>query len=292
MVRIDALARQIGEGRVWLRYALAAGLGAVAALGQAPWGLWPLTIIALAVIFGLWRETRGWVSATLLGLIAGTGHFVVALSWIFEPFLVDAARHGWMAPFAVLGLSVFMASDWAVAVGAARALAPRSGVALVGAFVICEALRGWLFTGFAWAQVGHVLIRPGLRRMRLQKIVQTGGEKLSVDMVQPLGLRRQHVEPDPAVAAAAPDLCCAHRHAPRGPVQFGPGAEPLRGQIAPIGAQMIGAGGLHGDQRLVVSLDMRRRGRQHLEHGAAGRLQRGRAKRTWVMRAQQKMRGL
>lgn len=38
MVRLDALARQIGEGRVWTRYAFAAGLGAVAALGQAPWG--------------------------------------------------------------------------------------------------------------------------------------------------------------------------------------------------------------------------------------------------------------
>ncbi len=158
MVRLDALTRQIGEGRVWTRYAFAAGLGAAAALGQAPWGLWPLTIIALAVIFGLWRETRGWLSATNLGLVAGTGHFVIALSWIFEPFLVDAARHGWMAPFAVLGLSVFMASYWAAAFGAARSIAPRSGVALVGAFVIGEVLRGWFFTGFAWAQVGHVLI--------------------------------------------------------------------------------------------------------------------------------------
>lgn len=162
MASLDALARQIGEGRVLPRYALAAGLGAVAALGQAPWGLWPLTIMALALVYGLWRETGGWLSATLLGLVAGTGHFVVALSWIFEPFLVDAARHGWMAPFAVLGLSVFMASYWAVALGAARALAPRSGVALVGAFVIGEALRGWLFTGFAWAQVGHVLIDTAL----------------------------------------------------------------------------------------------------------------------------------
>ncbi|MEQ8254773.1 MAG: apolipoprotein N-acyltransferase [Roseovarius confluentis] len=158
MVRLDALTRQIGEGRVWTRYAFAAGLGAAAALGQAPWGLWPLTIIALAVIFGLWRETRGWLSATILGLVAGTGHFVIALSWIFEPFLVDAARHGWMAPFAVLGLSVFMASYWAAAFAAARSIAPRSGVALVGAFVIGEVLRGWFFTGFAWAQVGHVLI--------------------------------------------------------------------------------------------------------------------------------------
>lgn len=158
MARLDALARQINESRAVPRLAVAAGLGAVAALGQAPWGLWPLTLLTLALIYGLWRSTPGWVSATILGLVAGTAHFVVALSWIFEPFLVDAARHAWMAPFAVLGLSVFMASYWAVAFGAARAVGGKSGIALIGAFVIGEALRGWLFTGFAWAQVGHVLI--------------------------------------------------------------------------------------------------------------------------------------
>ncbi len=158
MARLDTLARHITRARAVPRHGVAAALGAIAALGQAPWGLWPLTILALAGIYGLWRETRGWLSATILGLVAGTAHFTLALSWIFEPFLVDAARHGWMAPFAVLGLSVFMGSYWALAFGAARGLAGCRGLALLGAFVIGEALRGWLFTGFAWAQVGHVLI--------------------------------------------------------------------------------------------------------------------------------------
>ncbi|MFN3208126.1 MAG: apolipoprotein N-acyltransferase [Roseovarius sp.] len=158
MTGLGALARQISDSRAAPRLVIAAGLGALAALGQAPWGLWPVTIVALALVYGLWRETRGWLPATILGLVAGTGHFTVALSWIFEPFLVDAARHGWMAPFAVLGLSVFMATYWAVAFGAARAAGGRSGLTLLGAFIIGEALRGWLFTGFAWAQVGHVLI--------------------------------------------------------------------------------------------------------------------------------------
>lgn len=159
MTGLDGLAQRITQSRAVPRHAFAAALGALSALGQAPWGLWPVTLVALAAIYGLWRKTTGWRGALILGLVAGTGHFVVALSWIFEPFLVDAARHGWMAPFAVLGLSVFMASYWALSFGAARALGlGAGGVVLVGAFVIGEALRGWLFTGFPWAQVGHVFI--------------------------------------------------------------------------------------------------------------------------------------
>ncbi|WP_299848717.1 apolipoprotein N-acyltransferase [uncultured Roseovarius sp.] len=136
---------------IWL------GLGALAALGQAPWGLWPLTIAALALIVALFRQTGSIRRAALLGWIAGTGYFMLALSWIVEPFLVDVARHGWIAPFALVGLSAGMALYWGAAFAAARALRGGS-VALIVAFTVGEALRGILFTGFPWAQIGHVWI--------------------------------------------------------------------------------------------------------------------------------------
>lgn len=160
MRQLDMLADRITATRPVYRLALAAGIGAMAALGQAPWDLWPLTVLGLAMLYGLLRRTDGWFQATVLGLVAGTGHFVLALSWIFEPFLVDAARHGWMAPFAVLGLSMFMGSYWAFAFGLARKVG--GALAFVGAFVIGEALRGYLFTGFPWAQVGHAFVDTGL----------------------------------------------------------------------------------------------------------------------------------
>ena len=144
------------------RLVLALACGAVAALGQAPWGLWPLTLAALAALLGLWRVEPGWRRATLLGWVAGTGYFLVALSWIVEPFLVDPVRHGWMAPFALLFLSVGMAMFWALVFGASR----RAGggtLVFAGLFIGAEALRGWVFTGFPWAQAGHVLIDTDLR---------------------------------------------------------------------------------------------------------------------------------
>ena len=132
-------------------------LGAAAALGQAPWGLWPLTIIALAMAFALFRQSEKILNAGLLGWAVGLGYFMVALSWIVEPFMVDIARHGWMAPFALVGLSLFMASYWAIGFAAARALG-GGAVALIASFTLGEALRGYLFTGFPWAQIGHVWI--------------------------------------------------------------------------------------------------------------------------------------
>lgn len=144
------------------RLTLALACGALAALGQAPWGLWPLTVLMLAGIYALYRDTPCWRRAAWLGWAAGTGYFLLALSWIVEPFLVDPVRHGWMAPFALVFLAMGMALFWALALGAAQRAGGRA-FAFAGAFILAEALRGWLFTGFPWAQPGHVLIDTGLR---------------------------------------------------------------------------------------------------------------------------------
>jgi apolipoprotein N-acyltransferase len=143
------------------RATLVLALGAVAALGQAPWGLWPLTVAALALAYGLWRRAEGWRAAGWLGWALGTGHFLLALHWITEPFMVDAARHGWMAPFALGGLAAGLALFWGAGLALARAAGGGAG-AFIAAFGLAEAARGWLFTGFPWAQPGHVLIDTGL----------------------------------------------------------------------------------------------------------------------------------
>ncbi|MFD1159816.1 apolipoprotein N-acyltransferase [Roseovarius aestuarii] len=148
--RVNGL-RGVYRISIWL------GLGALAALGQAPWGLWPLTIAALALIIALFRQAPDMRRALLMGWVAGTGYFMLALSWIVEPFLVDVARHGWMAPFALIGLSAYLAFYWAAGFAVARALGGGS-VALIVAFTVGESLRGYLFTGFPWAQIGHVWI--------------------------------------------------------------------------------------------------------------------------------------
>jgi apolipoprotein N-acyltransferase len=139
------------------RLVLAFALGALAALGQAPLGFWWATLAGLAGLIWLLSRMADWRGAFLVGLFAGAGHFGLALNWIVEPFLIDIARHGWMAPFAVLLLSFGLGLFWAGAAVAARLFAlPVLG--FVVAFTALEALRGVIFTGFPWAMLGHVWI--------------------------------------------------------------------------------------------------------------------------------------
>lgn len=139
------------------RLVLAALLGVAAALGQAPWNLYGLTLLALAGLVWLVCRAGSPRSALWTGLAAGTGHFTLALSWIVEPFLIDVARHGWMAPFAVVLLSSGLALFWAVAAALALRF-PRPALGFVAAFTALEWLRGVILTGFPWAMAGHVWI--------------------------------------------------------------------------------------------------------------------------------------
>lgn len=139
-------------------------LGAAAALGQAPLGFWWATLAALAGLLWLLDRCVDRRGAFLTGLWAGTGYFALALNWIIEPFLVDVAATGWMAPFAVILLSVGLGLFWGLAAVLSRMSAwPTLG--FVVAFVGLEWLRGVIFTGFPWAMLGHVWIGTPLDQL-------------------------------------------------------------------------------------------------------------------------------
>ncbi len=137
------------------------GLGALAALGQAPWNLWYLSLAALAVL--CWRIARAPSprGAAWRGFAAGLGQFALAMSWIVEPFLVEPEIYGWMAPFALLLMASGGALFWTVPAWLASRITPAvSGRALAfaGAMILSDWLRGWIFTGLPWALTGHVWI--------------------------------------------------------------------------------------------------------------------------------------
>lgn len=155
--RAAALMDQVaGRSGRWRLLVLGA-LGAMAALGQAPVGAWPLSVLGFALAYGLFRRAAGGRQAAGIGWAFGTGYFLVSLNWIIEPFLVDVARHGWMAPFALLGLSGGLALFWAVGLGLGRAMG-GGALGFVGGLGLIELARGYVLTGFPWAQPGHVLI--------------------------------------------------------------------------------------------------------------------------------------
>ncbi len=140
----------------WRALWLPSCLGALMALGQAPLGLWWISLPTLALLLRhLARQSP--TTGAWMGWFAGGGYFALALHWLISPFLVDAARQGWMAPFALLAMAFGLAAFWALAIGLALRT-PMKLTALVTALTTAELARGYLFTGFPWALIGHIWI--------------------------------------------------------------------------------------------------------------------------------------
>ena len=157
-------------------------LGVLAATGQAPLGWWVVSLVALSVFFAVLALTAGARIWALRSWLAGTGYFAASLFWIVEPFLIAPEIHGWMAPFALALMAGGMALFWGLAGGVAAWLAQGRTrlLALVILMVAAELLRGWVFTGFPWAMVGHGLI--GTPLMQLAALLGAGGLSLLLMM--------------------------------------------------------------------------------------------------------------
>lgn len=145
------------NGQVRSLVALLLGLGI--GLGQAPWSMPYLAFFALILTLAAFGRLDHWRVAAGFGWVVGLGYFGITLFWIVEPFLVDIARHGWMAPFALVLFVGGMALFWALGFGLAAWLG-RSRRTRLLALVICltlaELLRSYLFTGFPWGLLGYM----------------------------------------------------------------------------------------------------------------------------------------
>jgi apolipoprotein N-acyltransferase len=149
-------------GSKWLRFACLALLGAIAGLGQAPHDLWFMTILALGGLFWLFPTSADPRQAAFHAWAFGFGYFAFSLRWIIEPFLVDIARHGWMAPFALFLMGAGGALFWALAGWVVARIKPGSIVLFALLLVSAEILRSLILTGFPWALLGHVWVSTSI----------------------------------------------------------------------------------------------------------------------------------
>jgi apolipoprotein N-acyltransferase len=142
---------------LWQWLLIALGCGAVMALGQAPVDMPVPMLIAFLVSFEFYRGAARAGRAGLVGFAIGFAYFVLSLSWLTEPFQIDADRHAWMAPFALAGMSALLAAFWGLAFSLARRL--RAGVlGLAVLWPLAELARGYLFTGFPWGMLPQGLL--------------------------------------------------------------------------------------------------------------------------------------
>jgi len=151
------LAHAVGALTGWRRAGLAVVLGGLAALALPPIGLVPLLAVSFTGLVWLCDGAARRRAVFWVGWWFGLGFFVAGLYWIGVAFLVDAARFGWMIPFAVVGLSAYLAIFCGLATLGARLVAPSGAgrvLALAAAWTVAEWLRGTVLTGFPWNLVG------------------------------------------------------------------------------------------------------------------------------------------
>lgn len=146
-----------------LRLAVAFCSGALTVAGFAPFFLFPLPLLTLAMLTGSW-STASARQAAALGFAFGLGLFVTGVSWIY----VSLHDHGGMpfplAALAVLvfcgALALFPAASGAVFGWLRSGIPWRDAVLAAAAWTTFEWMRGWILSGFPWLAIGNTQAPP------------------------------------------------------------------------------------------------------------------------------------
>ncbi|NJD08484.1 MAG: apolipoprotein N-acyltransferase, partial [Methylococcaceae bacterium] len=145
----------------------AAAAGALFPFSFAPYSLALLAILCVALMAVLWRHSTP-RRAALRGFLFGLGQFGTGVSWVYASMhdfggadvgegialtgllVAYLAAYGALAGYCARRLTGLGAGPWQTVVGAA--------LAWVGA----DWLRGWMFTGFPWLQLGYTQVDTAL----------------------------------------------------------------------------------------------------------------------------------
>jgi len=156
------------------RAALVSGIASIAigvliAAGQAPVSQPVFAVIGLFLLASRFASVATARAAATIGWLGGVGYFAASLHWIVEPFLVDAPRFGWMAPFALLFVATGFALFWAAGFWLAQRIGgkTRAGrlLALVCTLGLAELARSYVLTGFPWGLIAYVWIDTPLAQL-------------------------------------------------------------------------------------------------------------------------------
>lgn len=133
--------------------------GVLFPLAFAPVHWFPLSILALALLFGVWRGMTS-RRAAWRGWLFGVGQFGVGVSWVYVAIhdfgYASVALAGFMTALCVALLALFPALLGYVM----TRLPPLSGtvqalLVFPAGWTLFEWLRGWVLTGFPWLHAGY-----------------------------------------------------------------------------------------------------------------------------------------
>ncbi|RUM92860.1 MAG: apolipoprotein N-acyltransferase [Thiothrix sp.] len=139
------------------RYLLSVIAGGSLVGAFAPLEWWLLGFISPTVLIVLWLPSSS-RQALGLGYFFGLGFFGVGVSWVYN----SIHEFGHAPPLFAAALTllfVLVLSSFPAAVGWIQAQCRQRSLRLIvvipSAWILLEWLRGWIFTGFPWLQLGY-----------------------------------------------------------------------------------------------------------------------------------------
>lgn len=137
---------------------LLAACGAATVLSFAPLEIPGLMFAAMAVLFYCWQRAANARQAAWQGFAFGLGYFVANVHWVYISMHQFGGMPALLAALCVLAFAAYLALFPALAAWLSHRLPCPDGwrlpLLMPSLFILCESLRGWLFTGFPWASVG------------------------------------------------------------------------------------------------------------------------------------------
>jgi apolipoprotein N-acyltransferase len=134
-------------------------LGAALSMAFAPFGFWPIAILAPAGLFWLWQDIAPRRAASL-GFSFGCGTFAAGTYWLFISINGFGKAPVWLALGLMAALVALMALYPALLGYLANRFMPQRGamrwlVGLPAGWALLEWVRGWFLSGFGWLSLGY-----------------------------------------------------------------------------------------------------------------------------------------
>ena len=143
-------------------FLLALVAGALTVFAFAPYGLWPLQLLALTTLFLLTLRAPTTRAAMQLGWAFAFAAIGVGTHWLYISLHQFGGLPAALTVLAIALLAACLALLYAMAIGAAVRLARRARSDTLAALItlpLCWMLadwtRGWIFTGFSWLATGY-----------------------------------------------------------------------------------------------------------------------------------------
>ncbi len=142
----------------WKSKLVCFGLGALSVLSFAPFEIYPLAFLALALLAHLIQSSPP-KDAFLSGFAFGLGLYLFGVSWVYVSLSTYGGMPLWMGSIAVLGFAALLALFSGLATFTASFFANHSKrrflCILPFSWVVFEWCKSWVLTGFPWLDLGY-----------------------------------------------------------------------------------------------------------------------------------------